>query len=119
MSDDTTAAAFPTTDDDAGWETVSREREPEIRITFDVIGDQFTGKYLGTRTIPTDTGSYTQYRFQDGADFYFINPLASLRDAMSRVRAGRMVRITYVSDMDTGQASPMKIFKVDVARPTR
>lgn len=117
MSDDEFTSPTPTDDDE--WVTVTREREPETKVTFDVIGDQFTGTYLGTRTIPRDDGNFTQWRFEAEGEYYFINPLATLREAFQNIRAGSRVRIEYVDDQDTGQASPMKVFRVDVAKPSR
>jgi hypothetical protein len=105
------------------WQTVSDEtQEDEYKFTFDVIGQSFTGEYIGTRQVPAkdefgfDTGrTFTQFRFRDeNGQTCFINPLASLRDAMARVRAGNKVRLTYVADKDTGQASMMQLIKVEV-----
>ena len=120
MSDDTSTTTSPTPADE--WSTVSEAREPEIKLTFDVIGEVFIGEYLGTRTQPGNDGNYVQYRFRgEDGDVYFLNPLANIREAFEsgKIRAGSRVRITYVDDQDTGQRSPMKIFKVDVAKRTR
>lgn len=93
--------------------------EPETKIVFDTIGDNFTGIYLGMRDQSNSDGSYKQARFEavDGSgEVYFTNANYSLRDGLKTVRNGSKVRITYTDDLDTGQASPMRVFKVEVAR---
>jgi hypothetical protein len=92
--------------------------EPEIKIVFDTIGDSFTGTYLGSRTMDNQDGSYIQYRFEKDNEIYFVNANYNLRQGFKTVRAGSKVRITYTDDLDTGQASPMRCFKVEVARKT-
>jgi len=101
---------------DEQWTTVSEERPPETKIDFAWIGDEFIGTYLGQRMVQGAVREFRQYRFKgiDG-EFYFAAG-ASLDDGMRRVRIGSRVRITYIDDQDTGQMSPMKIFKVDVAK---
>lgn len=89
---------------------------PETKIVFDTIDDSFTGKYLGMREVPNSEGNYKQARFDDQGDIYFVNANHSLREGLKSVRIGSIVRITYVDDLDTGQAQPMRIFKVEVAR---
>lgn len=113
------------------WTTVSdsTEQEPETKIVFDTIGDEFTGYFLGTRVIePADITEkpYRQARFE-GVDnegektgeVFFTNMGFSLREGLKTVRAGSLVRITYTDDTDTGQASPMKGFRIEVARPSQ
>ena len=102
------------------WRTVSAgAEEEENKLVFDTIGDEFIGTYLGNRTIePRDVteSSYQQARFR-GEDnlVYFTNLNYSLRQGLKDVRVGKLTRITFVSELDTGQASPMKQFRVDVA----
>lgn len=102
---------------DYDFTTVSTgEVTPETKIVFDTIDDSFTGKYLGMRDVPNPEGTYQQARFQDGEDIYFTNANHSLRDGLKNVRIGSIVRITYVDDLDTGQANTMRLYKVEVAR---
>ena len=103
---------------DPQWTTVSEEDVNEIKFAFDVIGDELIGTYLGTRDQSNDNGSYTQYRYEDTDDgtVYFVNGNYSLSAGMRTVRIGSLCRITYVADKDTGQATPMRIYRVDVAR---
>lgn len=110
------------------WTTVSEgDQEPETKIVFDSLGDEFTGKFLGTRMVeaqdPNDR-PYQQARFEgigenDSGTVYFTNLGHSLRTGLKDVRAGSIVRVTYTDDLDTGQASPMKTFRVEVGRLSR
>jgi hypothetical protein len=93
--------------------------EPETKIVFEVMGDSWTGKYLGMRTLGNADGSYQQARFEslDGSnEKYFTNANYSLREGLKSVRIGSIVRMTWTDEMDTGQASPMRIFQTEVAR---
>jgi hypothetical protein len=104
---------------DTTWTKVSEEDQPETKIVFDTIGDEFTGKYLGTRTVePNDPEErpYTQARFETDEGLFFVNTNHSLRSGMKNVRAGSLVRLTYTDNLDTGQASPMRVFRVEVGR---
>ena len=92
---------------DYDFTTVSTgEVTPETKIVFDTLEDSFTGKYLGMRIVSSPEGDFQQARFQDGEDIYFTNANHSLR----------VVRITYVGDLDTGQTNTMRLYKVEVAR---
>jgi hypothetical protein len=107
------------------WTTVSDEaaNEPETKIVFDQVGDEFTGKYLGMRMVePSDPAEqpYRQARFERAeGELFFTNTGHSLRTGLKDVRVGSMVRITYTDNLDTGQASPMRIFRVEVGRLSR
>jgi hypothetical protein len=101
------------------WKTVSGDDDvEETKIVFDTIGDSFTGIYLGQRTIePSDPTErpYSQARFENEDGIFFTNMGFSLRKGLKDVRVGKLVRVTFSSEMDTGQDSPMKVFKVEVA----
>jgi hypothetical protein len=91
--------------------------EPETKVVFEVLGDSFTGDdYLGLRTVPSPEGSYQQARFKNGDETFFVNANHSLREGLRTVRQHSRVRITWVDELDTGQAQPMRVFKVEVAR---
>jgi hypothetical protein len=107
--------------DAAQWTTVSEDTEEEIKIIFDTIGDEFIGTYLGTRTLTNNDEQYVQFRFRgsDNGETYFTNGSHSLRQGMSTVRPGQLCKITYAKDIDTGQESPMRSFRVEVAKTTR
>lgn len=101
------------------WTTVSEDPEELVKVSFDYIGAEFIGYYKGSKQLRNDEGSYVQYRFAgqgDDPQTYFINGGFTLREAMAKVRAGSLVRITYVDDRDTGQTSLMKVYRVDVGR---
>jgi hypothetical protein len=102
--------------DAAQWKTVSEEDVEEIKVSFDQIGDQFIGDYIGPRIIENENGKFAQYRFTDDGEFYFINGGWSLTQAMTRVPKGSRCRIMWTGERDTGGESPMKIMRVDVAR---
>lgn len=102
------------------WTTVSEEgSEEENKIVFENVGDSFEGTFLGTRVQENADGNYTQARFQAGEDVYFTNLGYSLRKGLQSVRVGSLVRITFTGEQDTGQASPMRIFRVEVAKLSR
>jgi len=102
------------------WSTVSEEDVNETRVSFDMLGDEFIGTYLGSRQQANEGNGYTQYRFR-GTDeeVYYISANWSLSSGMKSVRPNMLVRITYVADKDTGQASPMRIYRVEVANRKR
>lgn len=102
---------------ESGWKTVSEDEVDETKIVFDTVGDVFVGRYLGTRNLSNSDGGYTQIRFQgeDGAH-YFTNANYSLQKSFTDMRPGTTCRVTFVSEKDTGQRSPMRVFRVDVRR---
>lgn len=99
------------------WTTVSDgTTEQDVKIVVESIGEAFTGTYLGMRNVDSADGSYKQARFElDGAT-YFINANHSLREGLKTVRSGALTRITWVDELDTGQAQPMRVFSVETAR---
>ena len=103
--------------DEAQWRTVSEEDVEETKHTFDDMNEPFTGKYLGPRIIENENGKFTQFRFESNGQRYFINAGWNLITGMSKVNIGQVVRITWINNRDTGQDTPMRIFRVDVAKP--
>jgi hypothetical protein len=102
---------------ESGWKTVSEDEVDETKVVFDTIGDIFVGRYLGQRTLSNADGSYIQLRFQgEDGNHYFTNANYSLQKAFDGMRAGTTCRITFVSEKDTGQRTPMRVFRVDVRR---
>lgn len=102
--------------DAAQWRTVSEDDVEEIKVSFERIGDQFIGDYIGPRTIENENGKFVQYRFSDDGKRYFINGGWSLMQGMSQVREGTRCRITWTGERNTGADSPMKVMRVDVAK---
>jgi hypothetical protein len=114
---DATQTPAPKPDATPEWVTVSEDEVDEVKFTFDALGEELIGEYLGTRNLGNENGTYTQYRFKLAGDVYaFVNGNYSLSQGMRPVRIGSMVRITWVDEKDTGQDSLMRIFRVDVAR---
>jgi hypothetical protein len=104
------------TDDDFVIVSSGEAPEEENKLFIEEIGDQFTGQYLGMRLLDNDSGGYRQARFKIDGVIWFMNANYSLRDGLQKVKAGERVRITYTANVDTGQATPMRLFQVEVAR---
>ena len=100
------------------WKTVSDPAQTveETKIIFDTVEDEFIGTYLGMREVDGgENGTYKQARFSDdNKNLYFVNANYSLRQGLKTVRPGSLVRIEFTSEQDTGQASPMRVFTVQV-----
>jgi hypothetical protein len=102
------------------WETVHEEAADQI--VFDKVGDTYVGEYLGSEVISfTDRDgedqSFTQLKFRDNEGLKGINAGYELRKAFDGIPAGSIVRVQYVKNVPiTGQASPMKSFRVDTAK---
>lgn len=101
-----------TPDDD--WDEVSGETQ----VKFDTVGDAFTGYYEGMDpALPT---GIVQAHFHGTRDFagadYFINVGRDLQSKLKKIhiRPGQKteVRIELMDFMDTGQPSPMAVYKV-------
>lgn len=99
------------------WDTVAQEAG--TRIVFDTIGDSFIGRYNGYRTVETADGENFKVLTWTGTDGepYETNAGYSLEQAFEDLAPGVITRVTYVKDVPTGQASPMKSFRVEVANP--
>lgn len=101
------------------WTTVSdAEAQEETKIVFEDIGDEFVGEFLGFRQLQDQASGqhYTQARFRQDEEIYFTRANHSMKNGLDNVRVGQTVRIVYASDIDTGQASPMRGFTVQVGR---
>jgi hypothetical protein len=106
----------PTSQEDEFVVVSDGESEPETKIVFDTIGDQFTGEWLGFRHMDNDSGGYQQARFMLDNEVYFTNANYSLRNGLKDVRIGAKVRVTFTSETDTGQRNPMRNFTIEVAK---
>lgn len=104
-----------------GWTTVTdgaaaSQQDPEVKIVFEEHGDSFSGEFLGYRNL-TDRESgqrYKQARFraEDDGAICFTRANHSMQEGLDRVPIGTMTKVTYVDDLDTGQASPMRCYTV-------
>lgn len=115
------AQSVPESDLNDGWETV--HEESALRVLFDTIGDQFVGIYIGVDDITPDDGepfSLFLFRGIEGettGKVCGINQSYTLKQAMEKVNAGDITRLTYVKDIPTRRGlNPLKDFKVDVKR---
>lgn len=91
------------------WTTV----QDEVQVKFDTDGDVFTGILLSQElqgTIPQahfiGTGEYK-------GENYFTNLGRDLQRKLEKVPLNSEVRITRTGTMDTGQETPMTVYKVD------
>ena len=91
--------------DDGDWLDVKEE----LQLSFENVGERFTGKFLGWSE--TKTG-IAQAHFQAENGDWFTNVGESLKRQLKQIQIGQLVRITYTGDLDVGQASPMKQFRV-------
>lgn len=109
---ESTTAANP----DDGWTEV----DAEAKIVIEVIGDGFTGRYMGMEQLP-DSGikqvHITNAEFLDGtplADKAFVNATRDLENKLRNIPIKSMIRVQWISEMDTGHESgtKMRVFKV-------
>jgi hypothetical protein len=111
--------------DDFEWTTVHTEQGDQI--TFDTIGDTLVAEWLGSEVIefedprkPGETQAFTQLAFMlPGDNPAYVNAGADLLTAFKGLEAPLFVRIQYLKDVDTGQPTPMKSFRVDAAPKRR
>lgn len=91
------------------WTTV----QDEVQVKFDTDGDVFTG-VLNTLDV---NGTIPQAHFTGTGEYkgeeYFTNLGRDLQRKLDKVPLGSEVRITRTGTQDTGQSSPMVLFKVD------
>lgn len=114
FSDEAIAAQVDDVDE---WETVIEDSG--VPIEFQKFGDQFIGRFEGERTITPPDGtkeSFTQQMFRDDGVLYVMSGGYKLRAAFKDIAIGTRVRITYVRDVQTGQPSPMRDFRVEAAK---
>lgn len=103
--------------DAAQWRQVSDDDVEETKHSFDDMNVPFIGTYRGARIIETDEGKFTQFLFDVEGQRYFINAGFNLIQGMRKVLMGQTCRITWINNRDTGQETPMRVFRVDVAKP--
>jgi len=114
--DDETTTGVDVIPDDAEWETV--EQESGQKLTFANVGEQFVGTFVETALIEPENGeSFTQQRFRSPeGELYSFNGGFKVNRGLEKAVSGDLIRITYMGDVDTGQPSPMKDFKVEIAK---
>lgn len=105
------------------WETVQTEAGDQVE--FNEIGDTFVGLYVGYDNIEFEDPKHGPQEFRQlhfrGLDdpenqLYDINAGYRLRQASEKLTPGQVVRIVYVKDLPTGEASDMKEYRIDVRK---
>lgn len=116
-------------------EWVTHTEETPDQIVFDTIGDFFVGTFTGTNEIDTvdkndKPVNFTQLLFRGeqagnansgekedlGGGPYVINAGHQLRTAFEKIKPETRTRITFVKEINVGQPTPMKDFRIDVPR---
>jgi hypothetical protein len=114
------------------WEFETVSEESGIKVIFDnpewndkgerntVKADVFIGQYLGTEDIVPENSKeepFTLFSFRgrDGR-LYSLNTSYKLNAAMQKVKPNDWCRITYVKNIATGRAEPLKDFRVEVKK---
>jgi len=105
--------------DEFEFETVHTEAPDQI--VFDTIGDTYIGKYLGQEVIEFETKkgtteSFTQLKFLDPQGGKVLNAGYDLLQAFKGIQEQSIVRIQLMKFVDVDQESPMKSYRVDVAK---
>lgn len=95
-----------------------REVEAEVQLKLEVEGDGWAGRYMGMDP-RNDSGiiqaHFTSVTFLNGdpiADSAFTNASRDLERKLAMIPVKSMTRIQWVSSMDTGQVTPMRVFRV-------
>lgn len=108
---------------DSEWETIQTEAGDQVE--FDKVGDEFVGLYVGYDNIEFEDPKhgpqeFRQLHFRGLTDpeneLYDINAGYRLRQASEKLTPGQIVRIKYVKDTPTGEASDMKEYRIDVRK---
>lgn len=94
------------------------EVESESQIVLETEGDGFIATY--TEMEPPNRNGITQAHFENiytlGGDYLgasmFLNAGRDLGRKLKSVPNGRQVRIQWTSSIDTGQNTPMRVYKV-------
>jgi hypothetical protein len=113
-----TVATIP---DTSGWVLVHEEAPDQLK--FEEVGEEYVLIYMGQEEIfppPTpkqiekneDPGSFIQLQFRYDRRPIVTNAGYELREAFADIPQCTWVRLKYVKNVDTGEASPMKSFKV-------
>ena len=112
--DDTTEATWRESEDPE-W---GHEVESESQIVLETEGDGFIATF--TELEPPNRNGITQAHFMNVytlsheylGDAMFLNAGRDLERKLKSVPKGAMVRIQWVSSMNTGQKTPMRVYKV-------
>ena len=93
------------------------EVDAEVQLSFETIGDGFTATFL--EMDPRNSSGIVQAHFENAETLdhehignAFTNVGRDLETKLKKVPHHRQVRIEWISNLDTGQASPMRVYKV-------
>lgn len=100
---------------ESGW---GQEVEAESQIVLESEGEGFIATYLGMDA-PTASGiiqahleKVTDLNDQWLGDEMFINATRDLERKLRKVPNGSQIRVQWISSMNTGQKTPMRVFSV-------
>jgi hypothetical protein len=115
------SSAVSLPDNGFDWET--EHIEAPTQITFDAIGDTFIGLYIGQEIVEFEgkrgnKETFTQLSFLVGDEPYAINAGYDLMRGFKGIPDNTVVRIQLRKLVDVGQQSPLKSYRVDVAKPS-
>lgn len=102
------------------WEFETVAEESPTHVFFENIGDKFIGQFKGIETITPGNGKDEPFdllifRGRDG-NRYSVTPGYKLERAFKEIDVDAWCRITYVANIPTGRAEPMKDYRVDVRK---
>lgn len=97
--------------EDEEWEDVVTE----IQVIMDSDGDEFVGKLLGWSATEGKNIPQAHFEGRDGKT-YFINCGWSLKQQLKPVKTGTWCKLTRTGTQDTGQDTPMVLFRVQTKK---
>jgi hypothetical protein len=108
---------------DEGFEWETAHIEAPTQLTFDTVGDTFIGLYVGQETVEFEfkgkPDSFVQLSFLVGDEPFAINAGYDLLRGFKGIPDNTYVRIQLRKLVDVGQQSPLKSYRVDIAKPPR
>lgn len=96
---------------DSEWEDVPQESQ----IIFEKVGDEYIGTFQGWSETERNAIPQAHFVGQDGVAA-FLNVGASLKQQLKSVKKGTLCRLIWESERDTGQDTPMRVFRVQTKR---
>lgn len=96
---------------DSEWEDVPQEGQ----IVFEKVGDEYIGTFQGWSETERNAIPQAHFVGQDGVAA-FLNVGASLKQQLKGIKKGTLCRLVWESERDTGQDSPMRVFRVQTKR---
>jgi hypothetical protein len=99
---------------DEVWET--QVEEIGSKVEFENPGDTLRGIYLGAREVDHEGDTFTvlSFRGPDGV-LYETNAGWKLREGFADIAPGTKCQLIFTKWVQTGQPSPLKDYRIDVA----